>query len=299
MEKYSNYKHFVGIAAKQDLPFGSAHVVQKSVAAPSEVCGTVQKHHLELSLNSSVDNAAGCFPDYWSDNKFEPFGDIFFIPANETIRIRADQKRQTSIVCTYEPDIIAEWCENKLEWTELRLQSILNIKNRRIHGLLFQLSQEVQNLSSSNKNVIELYASQVAIELLRHIRTTDEQRLAGGLSPWRLQMIDLRIDDFESQPTLDELAELCHISVRQLTRAFRISRDQPLGSYIAKRRADHAKLLIASGESIKSVAYTMGYSAPSNFTATFTRMTGESPRDFRSRISFQTTHQDANSTYYH
>nr|NIQ00855.1 AraC family transcriptional regulator [Nitrospinaceae bacterium] len=73
--------------------------------------------------------------------------------------------------------------------------------------------------------------------------------------------------------------------VRQLTRAFRVSRGRSIGSYIAGHRVDHAKRLLASGMSVKAVAFETGFSASSNFTTAFVRETGETPRQYRLRVN--------------
>lgn len=48
---------------------------------------------------------------------------------------------------------------------------------------------------------------------------------------------------------------------------------------------EHARRLLASGMSVKAVAYTTGFSAPSNFTAAFRRDTGETPGQYQRRIT--------------
>jgi AraC family transcriptional regulator len=78
---------------------------------------------------------------------------------------------------------------------------------------------------------------------------------------------------------------LCNLSVRHLTRGFRISRGRSIGSFLAENCVENAKRLLASGAQIKEVAYSLGFSAPSNFAAAFRRATGESPRQYRQRVA--------------
>jgi AraC family transcriptional regulator len=105
----------------------------------------------------------------------------------------------------------------------------------------------------------------------------------GGLSALRLRLIDERLSDIAASPSLAELAALCDMSVRQLTRAFRESRGQSIGTYIAKARVEAAKHLLAGDRSIKSIAYHLGFTSPSTFTQAFRRATGETPGRFRVR----------------
>jgi AraC family transcriptional regulator len=127
-------------------------------------------------------------------------------------------------------------------------------------------------------------AAQVAIELSRHLAQIEERRQRAGLSSWCLKRIDERLEDGSGPPTLAELAALCNMSVRHLTRAFRLSRGQSVGTYIAEQRIDHAKRLLALGQRVKSVAHAAGFTAASNFAAAFLRATGETPRQYRQRM---------------
>ena len=52
-----------------------------------------------------------------------------------------------------------------------------------------------------------------------------------------------------------------------------------------ERRMEYAKQQLANGECVKSIAYSMGFAAPSNFSAAFRRATGETPRDYRARLA--------------
>jgi AraC family transcriptional regulator len=105
------------------------------------------------------------------------------------------------------------------------------------------------------------------------------------LSPWRLRLIEERLVGETAPPSVAELAALCNISVRHLTRAFRVSRGRSIGNYVLEHRMTHAKKLIETGMNIKSVAQAMDFTASSNFTAAFRRATGETPRDYKQRVS--------------
>ncbi len=273
------------VEAECKIGFGQAEVVRKHWDGPIDISGAGHQHHLELSLLPMTETSQGCFVDHWGPHRFEPFGDVFLLPAQQLVRAKSDCRHQNSIVCRFDPLAVEKWFGRNLEWTDCRLQSILNIGSNRIRHLLFQMGGEIRTPGLAGETMVELMAAQIAIELTRFLQGIEEDKHSGGLSPWRLNLIDERLDDISSQPSLGELAALCDLSVRHLTRAFRISRGRSIGDYIAEQRADHAKRLIASGMSVKSVAYTMGFSAPSNFTAAFVRATGETPRQYRLRVA--------------
>ena len=135
----------------------------------------------------------------------------------------------------------------------------------------------------------ELIAGQLAIELFRYGAAITETLATGGLARWRLRIIDERLLELRNAPTLAELAGLCNLSVRQLTRGFRASRGRSIGEYVAQSQIDHAKRFLAGDESIKSIAYSMGFASPSTFSNAFRRATGQTPRQFR-QSDFRTGH---------
>ena len=89
------------------------------------------------------------------------------------------------------------------------------------------------------------------------------------------------LDKSKKAPTLTELAQICNMSVRQLTRGFRASRGCSIGDYITQSRIYTAKRLLASDESIKAIARSMGFASPSSFSYAFRRGAGVTPRQFR------------------
>jgi AraC family transcriptional regulator len=132
--------------------------------------------------------------------------------------------------------------------------------------------------------LVELIAGQLAIELARYCTSIADGPVTGGLTPWRLRLIDERIREVHKAPTLMELAALCGISVRQLTRAFRASRGCSIRQYVALSQVDHARRLLATEEPVKGIAYSLGFSSSSKFAFAFRRATGETPREFRQRV---------------
>ncbi|MBJ7442044.1 MAG: AraC family transcriptional regulator, partial [Sphingopyxis sp.] len=74
-----------------------------------------------------------------------------------------------------------------------------------------------------------------------------------------------------------------NMSPRQLTRGFRASRGHSIGDHIAQTRIDMAKRHLATSESVKEIAFALGFASPSSFAFAFRRATGSTPRQFRQR----------------
>ena len=271
------------IEAESLIGLGRVRVTRNQWDKPIDIRGSSNLHHLELSLLPSSDRARARFVEHWEPRRFEPFGQVFLLPAGQTVHALSECREQISVVCSLDPDALERWCECKFEWQERRLENLLDIANTRIRSLLFQIGEEVRVPGFGGEAMVELLTAQVAIELSRYLVGLEDNTVRGGLPAWRLSLIDQRLADDSMPPSLAELAELCDMSVRHLSRAFRASRGRSIGSYIAEQRMKHAKRMLASGMSVKAVAYSTGFSAPSNFTAAFVRETGEPPRQFRAR----------------
>jgi len=206
------------------------------------------------------------------------------VPAGEVLHARGDSGRQESIVCLLHSEPMRKYLEGDLEWTDRRLEASLDISSANIRSLLLRIGEETRHPGFASEMLLELIAAQMAIELSRYCAAIAPGPVTGGLSPWRLQLIDERLMDVREAPTLAELAKLCKMSVRQLTRGFRASRNASIGDHVAQKRMENAKRRLSGGESVKTIAYTMGFSSPSSFSYAFRRATGTTPRQFRQRM---------------
>jgi AraC family transcriptional regulator len=167
--------------------------------------------------------------------------------------------------------------------TEPRLSASIDLTNEVIRGLLQRLGEELRHPGFSSDVLMELVAGQLAIELQRHCGKLSSAEHKGGLSPWRLRLIEERLREVSAPPTLSELAASCKLSVRQLTRGFRVSRGCSIGDYINTSRVECAKRLLARGDNVQGVAAALGFASASSFCFAFRRATGRTPNQYRVR----------------
>ena len=178
---------------------------------------------------------------------------------------------------------MTKWLGDPDRWSGRLLDGALNLHNFPILQGLRGIAHELRHPGFAHEAMIELATAQVAIELARCAAIALDESAPGGLAPWRLRLIDDRMRDERSPPSISELANLCGLSPRQLARAFRQSRGCSLGQYVAQARVDSAKRLLATDRSIKAIAGMLGFTTPASFTYAFRRSSGASPREFRSR----------------
>jgi AraC family transcriptional regulator len=261
-----------------------AQIVRYDIPTPTEstLCDP-GCYQINLCLTPRPLNARGCYHAHWGPHRFERLGDIFMIPPGEALHIKGDSGRQASLLCFLDRAAVNGIIGDELAWTDQRLARTIDLTSARIRALLFRLTEEVRHPGYAATPMLDLLTGELAIEIARFCIEVNERPIAGGLAGWRLRLIDERLSDAPTAPSLGELAHLCNLSVRQLTRGFRISRGCSLGDYIEHRRMESAKRLLVAGDNVKTIAFTMGFSSASSFTFAFRRAVGISPSQFRQR----------------
>jgi AraC family transcriptional regulator len=262
----------------------TAQIVRFDIPAPTEAAIVDPAHYqINMCLTPRPLNARACYRQRWGPHRFERLGDIFLVPPGEEIYIKGGSGRQASLLCYIEPEAISAIIGQDLAWTDQQLATTIDIQSARIRALLFRLTEEVRHPGFASEKMLEFIGGELAIELARFCLEVNERPVTGGLAGWRLRLIDERLSDDPAAPSLAELARLCNVSVRQLTRGFKVSRGCSIGDYVEQRRMEAAKRLLVTGESVKAIAFAMGFASPASFTFAFRRAVGISPSHFRQR----------------
>lgn len=272
------------VEAAVSTPTFAAQVVGYDMPVPQvSLMHDPKFYQLNMCLTPRPIYARACFRNHWGPQRYEQIGEIFLIPPGEDLHVRGSPGTQATLNCQFEAEMLHRAIGQEFEWTSQRLESALDISNTRIRNLLYRITSEVRHPGIALDRMFNCLSQQLAIELGRHFVEVVERPVTGGLAAWRLRLIDERVSDDPTAPSLVELANLCGLSVRQLTRGFRVSRGTSIGAYIEQRRMEAAKRQLLAGESVKTIAFAMGFASPSSFTYAFRRVTGSSPTTFRAR----------------
>ena len=122
-------------------------------------------------------------------------------------------------------------------------------------------------------------------EAARALSTRAEtQARRGGLPRWRLKLIEERIREGDKPPSVAELAQICGLSRRQLTRAFHEETGRTISAFVQDLTLERARRLLLETElPVAVIGAKVGFATPSAFGGAFRRATGETPRAFRAR----------------
>ena len=74
------------------------------------------------------------------------------------------------------------------------------------------------------------------------------------------------------------LAEVCGVSMRTLQRYFRAQYNQTVSDWLREMRLNEALHSLKACDSVKEVAFELGYKQPSHFTRDFKKRFGVPPR---------------------
>jgi len=272
------------VTAEMHVPLATAQLVNLHVAEPIDLIMIDRDSYwLELCLEPRPRNARACYRDHWAAQRFERIGKVYLLPPGETIQTRSDGgPSHASILCHLRPEPMTQWFDGELQWTSRRLEASLDIADANIRNLLLRLAEELRHPGFASEMLVELIVGQLTIELGRYFTHFDDIPPSGELAPWRLRLIDDRLADLQRVPTLSELAALCKLSVRQLTRGFRASRGHSIGDHVANVRIERAKQLLGSELCIKTIAHASGFASSSAFCFAFRQASGMTPGEFRS-----------------
>ncbi len=275
------------VEAELTVPSAQVQLVHYQFGeAPQSVVRMEDTIRVELGLTPRHRTARACFADRWNSSRFERIGELFALPPTIDMTAKSDETHSMhSIICQLALEPVIALFDELPDLSDYFLLTGLDIRDLNLKRLFLRMANEVRYPGFGSRVMVDTLATQISIELLRYGHAIPELRRQHGLASWQLKRIDDRLIEIREAPTLAELAGLCGISVRQLTRGFRASRGCSVGSHVAMSQMDHAELLLGKDLSIASIAETLGFSSASNFCYAFRRATGKTPGQHRELLS--------------
>jgi AraC family transcriptional regulator len=181
-----------------------------------------------------------------------------------------------------DPSMFMVDAEGAAAATEVRPR--LFFDDESIWQTVLKLKAQIGSAQPSDRLYSEALGAVLAHEIIR----LDDSRsgllpVRGGLAAWQQR----RIVEFIEEHLADDfplaaLANLVQLSTYHFARAFKRSFGIPPHRYHTNRRIERARALLADTKtSVADVAFQVGFSGTSAFTATFRRTTGQTPTDYR------------------
>lgn len=147
------------------------------------------------------------------------------------------------------------------------------------------LFAELEAEGTGGRLYAESLANVLAVHLLRHYTAAggSAQRFRGGLSGHRQRRVMAFIaDNYESDLSLAELAQVAGMSTFHFAREFKRATGTAPHQYLIKFRIERAKTMLTDSEiPLVEVSSRSGFSHQSHFTRLFRRLTGTTPQSYR------------------
>lgn len=226
-----------------------------------------------------------CFETDDGTTDIADLGPLVLRPAGMMLRAfgyASDQSVTRTLMCQFDNEYFAD-VTGLREWSEETLVRCGNLQSKSIALLMQRIAHELHTTQFRTNIAVESLTNLILVELgrtflPRELKTTSLRRLA----PWQLRKIEQHLCEVENQwPSLTELAALCGVSTKYLSRTFSETTGTPLSVFAEQIRMERAKkLLIHARLPVKQVAAALGFSNANYFSTAFHRATGETPRNF-------------------
>ena len=209
---------------------------------------------------------------------------LIFVPAERRFSGEQSPRLLTRSICLYiDPRTVL--VDPDLRFAEADLQPRLLFENGGLWEIVRKLKAQIGSTDPGDRMYAEALGVLLAHELLRLHGAAPAPRPAvrGGLAGWQQKrVLDFMEEHLAEDISLKALADLAQLSPYHFLRSFKQSLGAPPHRYWTGRRIERAKALLANRRaSITEIAFNVGFNGTSAFSATFHRITGQTPTDYR------------------
>ncbi len=201
---------------------------------------------------------------------------VQFYPAHtpHATNWRADGK---GFAIQFRSEKAAEW----FEWGMLPGQP-LTLPPGLVSGLLLSARRECFANDLAGVTGAEGYLAEALAELMRLPHCAGETERPSRRLRWAREIL---LENYETLPTLTEIARQVDLHPVYLARAFRHAFGETIGDCIRRRRIEAGcRLIVSSDLSLTEIAYAVGFADQSHFTRTFKRNLGIPPTDYARQV---------------
>jgi AraC family transcriptional regulator len=273
----------------QVFPGGWLEVRNYRWSRPIEVIWSTEKRCYLLTMALDGQETGTVVTDLRSGQRsaLGPRARMIMVPPKQSLRCNSEAGQVRSLRCVLDSELVESFLNGipMWDWSRVPLDSTHNFSSGQIEWLLRRMYREMCYPDFATLSVIEALAKQLSVEILRKFcpPRTHRNESWGGLSQRHKRMIRERVNSHEPLPDREELADLCNMTIRHLSRAFRTETSQTLGRYIDSVMIDRANGMLMIGTPVRDIANSLGYASASSFTSAFRRATGLLPSEVKAK----------------
>lgn len=155
--------------------------------------------------------------------------------------------------------------------------------------IMEMLGREAATSDVSSSLFVEQAIDLLCIQLVRGHSSFGALAAPGphrGLADWQVKRVTGYMQEhLDGEISLDDLSALVHLSRFHFCTAFRLATGRTPHEWLVIKRIEKARqLLTEPALRITDIALAVGYGTPSAFTASFRKLVGVTPTEFRRRI---------------
>jgi len=190
-----------------------------------------------------------------------------------------------SAMCVFDPDFFTGLSETEESLRFSDVDYLTDIQSERMTYLGRSMYRETVAPGFAASLFAEAIGLAVQVEIARYdgAARSDDGVRRGGLAVWQMRRIESYVgDNLSTDITLNDLARLVGISVRQLSRTVRQEKGVSVHRWIADRRLSEARRLLTQTDlQVQDIAQRSAFHSVSAFTSAFRAASGISPGRFR------------------
>jgi AraC family transcriptional regulator len=213
-----------------------------------------------------------------------PPGSVFLYASRQLVWHRRE-KPSDWLHITFEPQFLNQVATEHGLPADFELRHQVFFLDPTILHIAQLLKTEVVEGGVAGKLFVESLRNVLAVHLLRHYGQTPKLETAKDkrLSLLQLQQVKDHIEEHLADDlSLAELAAIVPMSEFHFARLFKASTGEAPYRYITQRRIERAKVLLSvTALSVAEIAYRVGFTNQSHFTAQFRKLVGATPKRYR------------------
>jgi AraC family transcriptional regulator len=276
------------VASSDGLGWQNVRVIHLRHNLNEVVVPPADSHCLVLNLGAPVSLNA-----QFDKRKFEGevrAGDVAIFPADASWVCRSQGSRLSTMMLLYLRPLFVRSAvsEFNFSYKEIALTPQIGFRNKHIRHVAMSLLHELNEANVFGPLYADSLAIGLAIQLGRRYSSLQDVHIGhGGMAPHKLRkavdIIDQHLaEEQEGRVPLRIVAREVGMSYFHFSRAFKRAMGMNPTTYILERRIGRAKELLNETElPISEIALRSGFSSQSQFTNSFRKVAGSTPKGFR------------------